>query len=151
MNMYNGYPYYYVYVPVNYYYPPNPLYVQQTPQQRPSEQELIQRIRTEHSNLYTQLEQAGVNPQMIDTLMLLTISYLRNQQNLNRTPTQIYNQFQRDNPWFPLFIRSMNFPESTVNRILIRAIELALAYIRGERPVQNLDLGQKRVGPIGKV
>src|SRR5690606_31163744 len=112
--MYNGYPYYYVqYVPAHYYYPHNyspyvQHYVQQTA--RPSEQDLIQRIRREHSNLYTQLEQAGVNRQMADTLLLLVISYLRNQQNLNRTPTQIYNQFQRDNPWFPFFLRSMNFP-----------------------------------------
>jgi len=138
MYMYNnGYPYYYVYVPVNYYHPYQyPLYAQQIPQQssRPGVQQLIQRIRTEHSNLYTQLEQAGVNPQMVDTLIFLTISYLQSQQNLNRTPTQIYNQFQRDNPWFLPFIRSMNFPENTVNRILIRVIELALSYIRGESP-----------------
>ena len=78
MYPYNGYPYYYVQhvppvnqIPVNHYAQVNPnLFVQQT--RRPTVQQVMQLIRSEHSNLITQLEQAGLTRQIIDTLFFLS-------------------------------------------------------------------------------
>ena len=136
--MYNGYPYYYVqYVPTNTdtpYNPARPQYAQRNPQQKPSVQQLMQTIRSQHSNLFTQLQQAGVNQQLVATLFFYVVNFTRNQANINRSASQIYTQFQRETPWFNTLVRSMNLPLNTIDQVLTRVIEITLNLLRGSQP-----------------
>lgn len=81
MYWYNGYPYFAQQVPMHPTPQQYPQYIAQQQRQpqrqqqpsrqseKPSVQEIMQTIRTQHSNLYTQLEQAGVNRQLAETFI----------------------------------------------------------------------------------
>ncbi len=126
MNNGNGYPYYYGQnvpgyyqvnqVPMNYYVQVNqPMYVQQT---RPTVQQVLQTIRSEHSNLYTQMERAGVSRQLTEALFFFVVNYTINQANPNQSANQIYRLFQRDTPWINILIESLNLPLETIDRYI---------------------------------
>lgn len=55
--------------------------------QQMNAQQIMQRIRSEHSNLYSQLQQAGINRQIADyAFFLLLIIQLTKRSLINRQP-----------------------------------------------------------------
>ena len=100
--------------------------------QQRSVQNIMQIIRTDHNNLYLELEQEGLNRNIIDALFYLVVNYAVSQSNTNQLPNQMYNRFQNQIPWFGLLIRQFNLPKNRLDRILVRIIEIVLRIIKGE-------------------
>lgn len=114
------------FVPVEYY--GQPLYMDR---QQPNVQELLQTISSEHRNLYRDLENAGMNRQVIDYVFFFMVNYVVNQANTNQNANQIYSQFQRQVPWFNLIFRQLNVSQSVADRVLRRLIQIVLDLIKG--------------------
>ena len=115
------------------HYDPNYHYHQQAPRsfywngrQQPSVQGMMQILRTQHNNLYNQLEQAGMNRAIIDYIFSLLVGFTLNQANTNQSAAQIYQAFQRQVPWLGLLLRQMNVPQNVADRIFTRVIQLTL-------------------------
>ncbi|UOQ92354.1 DUF346 domain-containing protein [Halobacillus shinanisalinarum] len=109
------------FIPAQYHDHPNN-YVRQ----RPNVQEVMQILRTQHNNLYAQLEQAGMNRGIIDYVFSLAVSFTLNQANTNQTASQIYNQFQNRVPWLNFFFRQYNISPNVTQQILTRVIQITL-------------------------
>ena len=109
-----------------YYYqqPPQPFYRHE--RQQPTVPGMMQILRTQHNNLYNQLEQAGMNRAIIDYIFSLLVGFTLNQANTNQTAAQIYQAFQRQVPWLGLLLRQMNVPQNVADRVFTRVIQLTL-------------------------
>ena len=112
--------------PHYYYYqqPPQPFYRHE--RQQPNVPGMMQILRTQHNNLYNQLEQAGMNRAIIDYIFSLLVGFTLNQANTNQTAAQIYQAFQRQVPWLGLLLRQMNVPQNVADRVFTRVIQLTL-------------------------
>ena len=109
---------------------------QRNVRQQPDAQEIMGILRTQHDDLYSQLEQAGMNRGITDYLFLLVVNYTLNPANRNRSANQIYNQFQNQVPWLNLFLRQLNIPRNVIDQILIRVIQITLNELQngGQQP-----------------
>ncbi|WP_245837321.1 DUF346 domain-containing protein [Virgibacillus phasianinus] len=99
--------------------------------QQPSVQEIMQTIRSEHGNLYSQLERAGMNRYIVDYVFSLIVSFAINQANTNQSANQIYNRFQSQVPWVNLLFGQFNVPQSLADRVLVNIIQIVLNAISG--------------------
>ncbi|MGM8366655.1 hypothetical protein ACLIBG_14460 [Virgibacillus sp. W0181] len=138
------YPYYVPYVPVNYY--PHP-YMGMETRQQPSVQEIMQVLRSQHNNLYTELQQAGMNRQLVDYMYYFVVTYTLNQANSDVTASQLYRQLQNQVPWFNFLFNQFNISQNMTNRILTKVIEITLRLIRDEED----DDEPNEDGPTGRV
>ena len=114
-------------------YGPGYYHHQQPPQsfywngrQQPTVQGMMQILRTQHNNLYNQLEQAGMNRAVIDYIFSLLVGFTLNQANTNQSAAQIYHAFQRQVPWLGLLLLQMNVPQNVADRVFTRVIQLTL-------------------------
>ena len=119
-----SYPYYY-WIPA-----PMPLYLYGHSyldmRQQVNAQEIMQRLRSEHGDLYSQLQQAGMNRQIADYVFFFIVNYTLNQANTNQSATQVYQQFHRQVPWFSVLFTQLNIPRNVMDRVLTRVIEIVL-------------------------
>ena len=118
---------YYFGVPENNYDPM--LYPIETLQQT-NTQQILQILRAQHSDLYAQLERAGMSRQNINNIFFFVVTYTINQAGSNRTANQIYNQFRSQVPWVFLLFRQANVPQNVINQVLLRVIQITLDLIR---------------------
>ena len=105
--------------------------------QQPTEQEIMQVLRTQHNNLYSQLEQAGMARGIVDYVFSLVVGFTLNQANTNQSADQIYRQFQQQIPWLNLLFRRFNVPQNLADRVLVRVIQITLNQLDnggGEQP-----------------
>ncbi|MCQ6277088.1 hypothetical protein JMM81_19625 [Bacillus sp. V3B] len=65
------------FIPVNDYVQPTMF------RQQLSVQDMMQLLRSQHNNLYTQMEQAGMSRNMIDYIFSLAVGFTLNQANTN--------------------------------------------------------------------
>lgn len=100
--------------------------------QQVTAQEVMQRLRSQHNNLFSQLERAGMNRQITEYVFLFIVNYTLNQTDTNQSATQIYRQFQRQVPWFRLLFTQLNIPENTMDRVLTRVIEIVLDLLNSD-------------------
>jgi hypothetical protein len=115
------------FVPIQYY--GQPLFTDM--RQNPSVQQIMQTVRTQHSDLYRELENAGMHRQVAEQLFFFVVSYVVNQANTNQSANQVYIQFQRQVPWFNNLFTQFNVSQSVVDRIQIRLIQITLDLIKG--------------------
>ncbi|WP_279401472.1 hypothetical protein [Piscibacillus salipiscarius] len=97
--------------------------------QQPVVQEVMDRLRSEHNNLYAQLTRAGISRRFIDYIFYLVVSYTVNQAETGQSARQIYIQFQRQVPWLNQFFLAHNVPQNLVDRVLRTVIEITLDII----------------------
>src|SRR5690606_27345548 len=105
--------------------------------QQVNAQQVLQHIRTEHSSLFNELQQAGMNRQIAEYVFFFVINFTLNQANTNQSAAQIYQQFQRQVPWLTLLFTQLNVPRNVMNRILTRVIEITLQLLRPEEPADG--------------
>jgi len=103
-------------------------------QQQEDTSEIMRTIRSEHSDVYSELERMGLNRNLADLLITFIVNFtIRQERNLQ--PRQIYDRFRNQAPWFNLVLRQINIRGSEIDRILLRIIEIILNIIRnGTRP-----------------
>ncbi len=103
-------------------------------QQQEDTRQIMQTIRSEHSDVYSELERMGLNRNLADLLITFIVNFtIRQERNLQ--PRQIYDRFRNQTPWFNLILRQINIRGSELDRILLRIIEIILNIIRnGTRP-----------------
>jgi hypothetical protein len=103
-------------------------------QQQEDTSEIMRTIRSEHSDVYSELERMGLNRNLADLLITFIVNFtIRQERNLQ--PRQIYDRFRNQAPWFNLVLRQINIRGSELDRILLRIIEIILNIIRnGTRP-----------------
>lgn len=93
-------------------------------------QDVMQNIRSQHDGLYYELEQEGLNRNVIDMMFYFVVNYIMSQQIENMTADQVYSRLQNQIPWSGLMLRQFNIPRNRLDRILIRLIEIVLELIR---------------------
>ena len=104
-------------------------------QQQSNTREIMQTIRSEHNDVYSDLERLGLNRNLIDLLITFIVNFTISQEGTNLQPRQVYNRFRNQIPWFNLVLRQINIRDSELERIIIRIIEIVLDIIRnGSRP-----------------
>lgn len=103
-------------------------------QQQEDTRQIMQTIRSEHSDVYSELQRMGLNRNLADLLITFIVNFtIRQERNLQ--PRQIYDRFRNQTPWFNLILRQINIRGSEIDRILLRIIEIILNIIRnGTRP-----------------
>jgi hypothetical protein len=103
-------------------------------QQQEDTRQIMQTIRSEHSDVYSELQRMGLNRNLADLLITFIVNFtIRQERNLQ--PRQIYDRFRNQTPWFNLILRQINIRGSELDRILLRIIEIILNIIRnGTRP-----------------
>lgn len=99
-------------------------------QQERNTQEIMQIIRSRHNDLYLELEQIGLNRNMIDLLVVLIVNYTIRQQGTNLQARDLYNRLRSQVPWLNLLMRQINIRPNDLDRILVRLIEVILNIIR---------------------
>lgn len=104
--------------------------------QQVTAQQVMQRLRTQHNNLYSQLQRSGMDRQLVDYIFSFVVNFTLNQANPNQTAAQVYQQFQTQVPWFNIFFTQANVPLSLANRVLTNVIEIVLSMIRPGQPGQ---------------
>ena len=114
------------YGPGYYHYQQPPQSFYRNGRQQPTVPGMMQILRTQHNNLYNQLEQAGMNRAVIDYIFSLLVGFTLNQANTNQSAAQIYHAFQRQVPWLGLLLRQMNVPQNVADRVFTRVIQLTL-------------------------
>ena len=113
-------------------FPINPEYI--LAQQQGNTREIMRTIRSEHNDVYSELERIGLNRNLADLLITLIVNFTINQPS-NLQPRQIYDRFRNQTPWFNLILKQINIRGSELDRILVRIIEIILSIIRnGSRP-----------------
>ena len=97
--------------------------------------QIMQIIRSEHNNVYSELERMGLNRNLADILISFLVNFTISQEGGRLQAGQIYDRFRNQIPWFNLVARQINIRGSELDRILIGIIEIILSIIRnGSRP-----------------
>ncbi len=104
--------------------------------QQRSNQEIMQIIRSQHNDVYTDLERMGLNRNIMDLLVGFIVDFTINQEGTNLQPRQVYNRLRNQVPWLGLLMRQLNIRSNDLDRILVRLIEIVLNIISGSRPQQ---------------
>ena len=98
--------------------------------QRPNVEQVMQKLRSQHNNLYAQLEQAGMNRRITEYVFYLIVSFALNQASVDQSANQIYRRFKNQIPWFGLLLRQFNISQNLIDRILLSVIQIVLDEFR---------------------
>ncbi len=111
-------------------------------------QKVMQRLRTEHGDLYNELEQAGLNRGVVDYIFSLIVSFTINQADTTQSPNQIYNQFNNQYPWLYTVFGLLNIPQNEVTRIILEVIRITLDEISDEAEPEDDWIGWENLGGV---